>query len=95
MECLCYRHAKGKLLPKYELKIAEAFYHSVFVSHNEADQHLIVSDDPDDFATEIIGLLKDEEKRKGLGQKGRDWAIKNYQWSAQMNMLESLLSRQA
>jgi Glycosyltransferase len=56
------------------------------------DKQLFVSDSPEEFASRVMDLLKNEKKRRELGRNSRNWVKSNYQWSSSMNMLEELLS---
>ena len=45
-------------------------------------QEIILADQPDQFAKSIIELLDDAQRRRLLGEKGRERVEKNYGWPA-------------
>lgn len=56
------------------------------------DKQLLISDSPEEFASKVMDLLKNEKKRRDLGRNSRKWVKSNYQWSSNMKMLEEILS---
>jgi sugar transferase (PEP-CTERM/EpsH1 system associated) len=44
------------------------------------DKHLVVADEPDQFAEAVLGLFKDSTRRANLGQAGRDLVEECYSW---------------
>jgi polysaccharide biosynthesis protein PslH len=44
------------------------------------DRHLVVADEPDQFAEAVLGLLKDSTRRANLGQAGRELVEECYSW---------------
>lgn len=57
------------------------------LKHNE---HLLISDDPIEFAKSVILLIKDRELRHGLGEKGRKLVEDQYDWKAISMKLDAL-----
>ncbi len=61
-------------------------------------EHLIVADDAGRMADAVIGLLRDPQARRRLGQAGRDFVLRNYRWEdvlARVNAIERQLMRKA
>jgi glycosyltransferase involved in cell wall biosynthesis len=52
-------------------------------------REVILADEPEAFAREVIGLLKDRDKREMLGRAGFDFASAHYDWSAIVPLLEA------
>ena len=46
----------------------------------EDGRHFVAADDPDAFADSVIGLLRNPERRRALGQAGRDLVEAYYSW---------------
>lgn len=46
----------------------------------ESGRHFIAADDPGHFAAEVIGLLRDPERRRQLGDAGRQLMEARYSW---------------
>ena len=44
----------------------------------------------EEVASHIIRILKDEEMRKTLGTNGREWAVRNFDWSEKAKQLRDL-----
>ncbi|HGE72140.1 TPA: glycosyltransferase, partial [Candidatus Poribacteria bacterium] len=57
------------------------------LKHNE---HLLISDDPIEFAKSVTLLIKDRELRYGLGEKGRKLVEDQYDWKAISMKLDAL-----
>ncbi len=51
----------------------------------------IRADDPDAFATAIVSLLDDGERRARLGREGRDYVVAEYRWERTLERLEAVL----
>ena len=47
----------------------------------ENDEHLIIADDPGQFAATVARLLRDPARRRQLGQTGRALVVEKYQWN--------------
>ena len=45
-------------------------------------QEIVLADQPDQFARAVIELLDDAQRRRSLGEKGRERVEKNYGWPA-------------
>ena len=46
----------------------------------EPGRHFVAADDPSDFANAVVGLLRDPQRRKALGEAGRDLVEAHYSW---------------
>jgi polysaccharide biosynthesis protein PslH len=44
-------------------------------------QHFLQADDPNEFARAVVSLLRDAERRRALGQAGRQLVLDHYAWS--------------
>lgn len=51
-------------------------------------EHVLVAEDAETFARQIVRLLKDEHLRKRLGRQARELALRNHQWSRNLRELE-------
>lgn len=78
-------------------KILEAMSSGIPVvssSHGNAgigampDEEIIVADRPDDFATKVLGLLQNTEKRRKLAENGRRLVERNHSWENKTKILE-------
>ena len=56
-------------------------------------QHLLIADDAETFARQILELFKDGDLRRGLGIAGRALAEEKYSWHLAGERLESLYRR--
>jgi polysaccharide biosynthesis protein PslH len=56
-------------------------------------EHLLIADDPETFAREILELFEDGELRRRLGLAGRALAEQNYSWRLAGERLEALYQR--
>ncbi|HEX2527210.1 MAG TPA: glycosyltransferase [Geminicoccus sp.] len=61
-------------------------------------EHLIIADKPDDFAREVVALLKDEARASELGQAARRYVEQHWTWEAhwlelETNMLNALKAK--
>jgi sugar transferase (PEP-CTERM/EpsH1 system associated) len=54
-------------------------------------KHLIVADDPEDFARAVSDLLGDRSYRISLGKEARAFVLANYDWNVNMGELERIL----
>lgn len=54
------------------------------------NENILIANNPNQFANCIIGLLKDTELRKKIGQKSRELVEHKYTWKIQSAKLESL-----
>lgn len=57
----------------------------------EPTRHLEVADEPADFASHVVRLLKSRDDRRALGRNGRAFVEANYAWERSLAPLESLL----
>ena len=46
----------------------------------QQDRHLLVADDPEQFAAATIGLMRDKASRRSLGENGRGLVERKYGW---------------
>jgi polysaccharide biosynthesis protein PslH len=53
-------------------------------------EHVLVADDASAIGRAVGDLLNNEEKRKALGQRARDFVVSKFDWSANMKLLEAL-----
>jgi glycosyltransferase involved in cell wall biosynthesis len=51
-------------------------------------QELIIADEPTDFAAAVLALLRDPERRKGMGRAARHFAGSKYDWRIIVPLLE-------
>ncbi|WP_408590485.1 glycosyltransferase family 4 protein [Novosphingobium sp.] len=51
-------------------------------------EHLIVADEPADFAREVVALLRDPARSAQLGQAARRYIVENWTWEAHFLKLE-------
>ncbi len=54
-------------------------------------KHLLVADNPDDFAAHVVRLFADPNRRVQLGNAGRSLVVERYGWDAMGQQLEALL----
>lgn len=59
----------------------------------ESGQGLLVADKPQEFASAVIELLKDKEKRKALGQRGRLFIQNYHRWDIIAERLERIYDK--
>lgn len=62
----------------------------------ENGRHLLVADDPEQFADAVIRLLKDARLRHALGRDGRTFVMQRYRWEdvlERMNSIEDRIKR--
>ena len=52
-------------------------------------EHLVIADKPEDFAKEVVGLLRDPERRRALGQAARQFILNEWTWEAHFLKLEN------
>lgn len=52
------------------------------------DQHLLIADEPADFADKVIGLLRDDARRDALGRAARQYILEAWTWEAHFLKLE-------
>lgn len=60
------------------------------INEDNEDIFAIVTVDPKKFGNEIIHLFTDEEYRRSVGEKGRKWVLKKYDF--QKNTIDKVLS---
>ncbi len=54
-------------------------------------KHLLVADNPREFAAHILALLKDPGERCRLGNAGKNLVVERYRWDVMAKQLEALL----
>ena len=57
----------------------------------QAGEHLLIADNPSDFAAAIARLLEDPELRRSLGEAGRALYLDRFTWPAAWRALDRLL----
>lgn len=57
------------------------------------DKHLVIKDTPEDFARATVELLQNPEKRKKIGEAGKNFIRQVYGWSTIYSDLQSQLNR--
>ena len=60
------------------------------IAHENTD--IVIADDETQFASAVIALLKDEEKRIALGEKAKENIYKHYSWDVHLATLNTLIS---
>lgn len=55
-------------------------------------KHLLVSDDPEEFASIVIGLMKNQAKAKALGLAARNHILEHYTWQQSLAKLDQWIS---
>jgi sugar transferase (PEP-CTERM/EpsH1 system associated) len=60
------------------------------ITHRE---HLLLADQPAEFAGAVVGLLRDADSRRRLGAPARELVVTRYDWSAVAGDLEQALIR--
>ena len=56
-------------------------------------EHLMLADDPVNFARAVVGLLRDEHRREHIGSAARALVVEQYDWSAVAGALDDALTR--
>jgi glycosyltransferase involved in cell wall biosynthesis len=54
-------------------------------------EHVLIADDPAAFAREVVGLLRDGDRRRRLESAARALVLAKYDWSAVAGELEDAL----
>ena len=89
------RHARG-----IQNKVLEAMAMGkpVISTSNAADgigaifeEHLLVTDNPIEFASKVASLMGDQASREQLGVNARSFVKKKFNWKANMDKLDGLL----
>jgi sugar transferase (PEP-CTERM/EpsH1 system associated) len=60
------------------------------VRHGE---NIILADDPADFARQVVGLLRDPQRRADLGRAARQLVQQSYSWAAVASTFDEILRR--
>ena len=55
------------------------------------DKHLLVADRPEDFSQTVLNLIENKDRRAGLGNAGRNFIQKNYDWGKTMQIMDGLM----
>jgi sugar transferase (PEP-CTERM/EpsH1 system associated) len=58
-------------------------------------EHLLLADDPDSFATAVVRLLRDDDRRRSLEGSARKLVVEHYDWAAVAGDLDRALTRVA
>ncbi len=58
----------------------------------EKGAHLLVADEPADFAAKVVRLLGDAAERNKLGQAARACMEANYRWETQLSRLDQVIA---
>ena len=56
-------------------------------------KNILLADDPEGFANAVVGLLKDDAKRKELGRAARELVVAEYGWGSVAQHFETVLKR--
>ena len=56
----------------------------------EHDRHILLADEPERFADQVVRLLEDPATAERLGEEGRRLAVERYAWSSAARALEAL-----
>ncbi len=59
----------------------------------EDGKHLLVRDDPNQFAEAVVGLLQDDTRRHELGEQGRRLVEQRYDWSKVFGGLDVVFAK--
>ena len=57
------------------------------------NQDVLVGDSPEEFAAQVVGVLKDEDLSRRLGSEGRALVAERYSWESAFKILRPALSR--
>jgi len=57
------------------------------------DQDILVAENPSDYASKILSLLKDKDLSRRIGENGYRFVVKNYSWEAETRKIESLITQ--
>jgi len=82
---------RGKILESFSMNLP-VISSSVAALGLEVENgnHLIISDDKDDFTQKIIKMIEDEKLRKKLSVAGRQLVENQYDWSQKAKQLETI-----
>jgi sugar transferase (PEP-CTERM/EpsH1 system associated) len=56
----------------------------------EDGRHLLVADEPEQFADSVITLLKDAQLRRKIGRAGREFVMKQYRWEDVLDRVNAI-----
>lgn len=59
----------------------------------EAKEEVIVADEPEDFANEVVKLLGDKKRRQELGKAGKALVEKQYDWKKIAEKLDKIYEK--
>jgi len=58
-------------------------------------EEIVVRDEPSEFAEAVVGILRDRERARRLGEGGRAFVRGRFHWSAVVDRVEALAARRA
>jgi polysaccharide biosynthesis protein PslH len=58
----------------------------------EHGENILLADGAEEFATSVVGLLKDSASRHALGEKARRMVLENYRWESAVARFETVLT---
>jgi glycosyltransferase involved in cell wall biosynthesis len=56
-------------------------------------RNIVIADQPADFASAVVGLIRDADARRRLEQEARRLVVDHYDWSAVASGFEDALQR--
>ena len=54
------------------------------------ERDLLIADEPDEFAKQVVGLLRDPLRRQRIGQSGRRFVAEMFGWQGIIDQLENI-----
>ena len=57
------------------------------------EQHIVIADEPQQFAEAVVRLVRDDEMRRRLEVEARKLVVERYDWSAVARDFEDALER--
>jgi glycosyltransferase involved in cell wall biosynthesis len=85
---------KNKLLAALAMrKPAVATRRSLEGLELRADEHVLVADEPADFAAQTVRLMDDADLARRLAESGRSFVERRYSWDSSAKELEGVLER--
>jgi len=56
----------------------------------QPERDLLVADEPEDIALQVIRLLSDERLRKRVGRAGREYVLQRYNWDLVLDRMQTI-----